>query len=207
MLLNTARAWPLVPCLRQQWGSRGQSAEFFVSVWADNASLVPAVPTQAQLATEAIVAASHFGNTTVGSNASVQYVIATATGNSANGFATQYCAGHSSTTSSFGHIAFTNLPYITDGGASCGANFNGLGPKAGITIVVGHEMAETITDQFPDSGWLDKRGAESADKCAWISSDQGASASTTLSTGSFPVQSLWSNAFNNGGGGCALSYP
>jgi serine protease len=103
-------------------------------------------------------------------------------------------------------VAYTNLPYITDAGASCGANFNGMGPTAGITIVEGHELAETMTDQFPNGGWLDGSGAENGDKCAWISSGQGASARVTLSTGTFPVQSLWSNAFNSGSGGCVLSY-
>ena len=62
------------------------------------------------------------------------------------------------------------MPYITDAGASCGANFNGLGSGAAITIVGGHEMAETVTDQFPSSGWLDSRGSEIGDKCAWITS-------------------------------------
>jgi serine protease len=152
-------------------------------------------------------AAQHFGNTTGSSNASVQYVIATAHGASSNGFGTQYCAWHSSTGSSVGNVAYTNLPYITDAGASCGANFNGLGPKAGITIVEGHEMAETITDQFPSSGWVDSSGSEIGDKCAWISSGQGASAMITLSSGTFPVQSLWSNAFNGDAGGCVLQYP
>jgi hypothetical protein len=185
----------------------GNPPDLFVNVWPDTASLAPAVPTQAQLAAEAVAAAAHFGNASAGSNASVQYVIATATGNSSSGFGTQYCAWHSSTSSSFGNIAYTNLPYITDAGASCGAGFNGLGATAGITIVGGHEMAETITDQFPSSGWVDKRGAENADKCAWISSGQGASANITLSTGTFAVQSLWSNAFNGGAGGCVLSYP
>jgi serine protease len=99
------------------------------------------------------------------------------------------------------------MPYITDAGAACGANFNGLGTDAGITIVAGHEFAESETDPFPNTGWVDGSGAEIGDKCAWISSGQGASADTTLSTGTFPVQSLWSNAFNNGAGGCVLSYP
>jgi serine protease len=184
----------------------------FGGTWSDNGSAAPSVPTQSQLAAEAVRAAQHFGNgnsdgASVSANANAQYVIATATGNNASGFGTQYCAWHSSTSSSStGGVAYTNLPYITDAGASCGANFNGLGPKAGITIVGGHEMAETETDQFPNGGWLDSRGAENADKCAWISSGQGASATVTLSTGTFPVQSLWSNAFNSGAGGCVLSY-
>jgi hypothetical protein len=187
----------------------GNQAGVFAGVWTDNASAAPSRPKQSQLAAEAVRAASHFGNTTAGSNASVQYVIATATGNSSSGFKRQYCAYHSSTTSTVGNVAYTNLPYITDAGASCGANFNGLGPKAGITIVGGHEAAETITDQFPNTGWLDSGGAENGDKCAWITSgNQGAAQNVTISNGlSFPVQSLWSNAFSSDVGGCVVSYP
>ena len=176
-------------------------------VWFDNATAAPAHPKQSQLAAEAVAAAGHFGNTTASANSTVQYVINTATGNNASGFGTRYCAWHSSTSSSSGNIAYTNMPYITDAGASCGANFNGLGANAGITIVGGHEFGETETDIFPSGGWLDSSGAENGDKCAWISSGQGAAADTTLSTGTFPVQSLWSNAFNSGTGGCVLSYP
>ena len=184
----------------------GNQTGIFAGVWADNASSAPSKPRQSQIAAEAVRAAQHFGNTTGASNATVQYVIATATGHSSNGFKTQYCAYHSSTSSTYGNVAYTNLPYITDAGASCGANFNGLGPKAGITIVSGHEMAETITDQFPNGGWLDSSGAENGDKCAWISTGQGASADIILSTGTFAVQSLWSNASNSSSGGCVLSY-
>jgi len=185
----------------------GNPKGIFAGYWYDNATKAPSKPRQSQIAAEAVRAAEHFGNATAASNASVQYVIATATGNNSNGFKTQYCAYHSSTSSTVGNVAYTNLPYITDAGASCGANFNGLGPDAGITIVSGHEMAETISDQFPNGGWLDSGGAENGDKCAWISSGQGASANTTLSTGTFPVQSLWSNAFNSSSGGCVLTYP
>lgn len=185
----------------------GNPIGILAGVWYDNASAAPSHPKQSQIAAEAVNAAAHFGNTTASSNASVQYVIATAHGYNSTGFGTQYCAWHSSSSSSYGKIAYTNLPYITDAGASCGANFNGLGPDAGITIVEGHELAETMTDQFPSTGWLDGSGAENGDKCAWVSSGQGASADITLSTGTFPVQSLWSNAFNSGAGGCVLSYP
>jgi serine protease len=180
----------------------GNPSGIFAGVWADNASSAPARPRQSQLAAEAVRAAAHFGNTTATQNASVQYVIATASGNNASGFGTQYCAWHSSTNSTAGKAAYTNLPYITDAGGSCGANFNGLGPKAGITIVGGHEMGETITDQFPSTGWLDSGGEENGDKCAWISSGQGAAANITLNGINYPVQSLWSNAFNGGAGGC-----
>jgi hypothetical protein len=185
----------------------GNQSGILAGAWYDNASAAPSRPSQSQLAAEAVRAANFFGNTTAASNASVQYVIATSHGNNASGFGTQYCAWHSSTSSTVGNVAYTNLPYLTDAGASCGANFNGLGATAGITIVGGHEMGETITDQFPNGGWLDSNGAENGDKCAWISSGQGASANVKIGTSTFPVQSLWSNAFNSNAGGCVLSYP
>jgi len=168
----------------------GNPTGIFAGIWFDSASTAPSSPSQAQLAAEAVKAAANFHNTTSNSNASVQYVIATATGNNASGFGTSYCAWHSSTSSQYGNVAYTNLPYMTDAGASCGAGFNGLGATAGITIVGGHEMAETITDQFPNGGWLDRNGEENADKCAWSS----ATASESMGAGtSFPVQPLWSN--------------
>lgn len=176
----------------------GNQAGMLAGYWFDSSS-APSRPRQSALAAEAVKAAGHFGNTTVGSNASVQYVIATAHGNNASGFGTQYCAWHSSTSSSYGDVAYTNLPYITDAGASCGANFNGLGPYAGITIVEGHEFAETETDQFPSTGWLDSSGSEIGDKCAW----NAATSTQSLNGASYPVQPLWSNASS----GCALSYP
>lgn len=175
-----------------------------VGVWYDSGTAAPSRPTQSQIAAEAIKAAAHFGGVT----ANVQYVINTATGNNSKGFGTQYCAYHSSASSTMGEVAYTYMPYITDAGASCGADFNGLGPKAGITIVGGHEFAETETDPYPSTGWLDSGGAENGDKCAWIATGaQGAAANVKLNTGTFPVQSLWSNAFNSGTGGCVLSYP
>ncbi|HEX6541597.1 MAG TPA: hypothetical protein VF040_07565, partial [Ktedonobacterales bacterium] len=131
-------------------------------IWYDNASAAPTHPTQSQLAAEAVNAAAHFGNTSASSNTTVQYVINTATGNSMNGFGTQWCAWHSSTSSNYGNIAYTNMPYITDAGASCGANFVNGGSQGltdGITIVGGHEFAETETDIFPNGGWLDANGS------------------------------------------------
>ncbi|HKB28900.1 MAG TPA: hypothetical protein VKC59_07750, partial [Candidatus Limnocylindrales bacterium] len=172
--------------------------------WSDGSS-APSQPLQSQLAAEAVAAANHFGNTTAAKNTNVQYVIATATGHNSSGFGTQYCAWHSSTSYAGGYLGYTNLPYITDAGASCGANFNSLGAKAGITIVEGHEFSETESDIYPNVGWLDRNGAENGDKCAWISSGQGASASVTMNGVLFPVQSLWSNAFNSNAGGCVLS--
>jgi serine protease len=97
---------------------------------------------------------------------------------------------------------------VTDAGASCGENFvNSSGTLDGVTIVGGHEYAETITDEYPPGGWTDSSGNENGDKCAWISSGQGASQNITLSTGTFAVQSTWANDFNSGAGGCEVSHP
>jgi serine protease len=182
----------------------GNQTGMFAGSWYDNGASAPRRPSQSALASEAVKAAGHFGNTTATKNGSVQYVVATAHGYNASGFGSSYCAWHSSTSSSYGDVAYTNLPYITDAGASCGANFNGLGSTAGITIVEGHEFAETITDQFPNGGWLDSSGAEIGDKCAW---DSATSNQPFLNGSSFPVQPLWSNVANGGSGGCVLSYP
>jgi serine protease len=83
---------------------------------------------------------------------------------------------------------------------------NSPGTLDGVTIVEGHEYAETITDQFPAGGWLDSSGEENGDKCAWISSGQGRSQNIALTTGSFAVQSTWANDFNSGSGGCEVSH-
>jgi serine protease len=176
----------------------GNPSTIYGGIYSDNGSAAPSSPSQSQLAGEAVKAAAYFKNTASGSNNTTQYVIATAHDNNASGFGSSYCAWHSSTSSSYGNIAYTNLPYITDAGASCGAGFNGLPQNAGITIVEGHELAETITDQFPNGGWLDRNGAENGDKCAWTAGTSNQS----LTGASFPVQPLWSNASSS----CALSY-
>ena len=108
---------------------------------------------------------------------------------------------------SAGNIAYTNLPYITDAGASCGANFNGLGATAGVTIVSGHEMAETVTDQFPSSGWTDSGGAGERRQMRVDQLGPGSVGGRPFVDGQLPVQSLWSNAFSSDAGGCVLSYP
>lgn len=181
------------------------------NLWADNSNPLPSSITQSALAAEAVRAAAHFSNTTQAANNAAQYIVDTPTGHSTGGFGTQFCAWHSSTGSSYGNVAYTNFPYITDAGASCGQNFVNAGSPGtldGVTIVGGHEFAETESDLFPNGGWLDRNGAENGDKCAWISRGQGASANVTFPNGStYPVQSLWSNAFNKNAGGCVLSYP
>ena len=181
----------------------GNQKGMLAGVWYDTGVTAPTNPTQLDLALETVRAVNYFGNT----SSSAQYVIATAHNNNSAGFGSQYCAWHSWVGTNVGNIAYVNFPYITDAGGSCGANFNGLGSKAGISIVAGHELAETITDPFPALGWTDSNGAENADKCDWIPTGvQGAAAKVTLSTGSFPVASLWSNKYGSSKGGCVRSY-
>jgi hypothetical protein len=118
-----------------------------------------------------------------------------------------YCAWHSN--SAVGET-FTNLPYQLDAGAGCGKNFINAGSAGtydGFSIVGGHEYAETITDPVPVNGWFDPAdnisGGENGDKCAWAGELWGTpdpAGNVTLSTGSFAMQSLWSNA----AGACVL---
>jgi hypothetical protein len=178
------------------------------NIWFDT-STAPTSATEYQLAGEAVTAASHFGNTTAASNRYAQYVIVSPKGLHPDGFNNplQWCAWHDyngDTTltgggaypSNVGDVAFTNLPYLTDVGASCGANYvNGAGALDGVTIVEGHEYAETLTDQNPGGGWWDSSGAENGDKCAWVGTGgTGGAQNVTMSTGSFPMQATWSNA-------------
>ena len=195
-------------------------------VWLDNAAKAPDAATEQQIGDEAVRAASHFNNTSPGLNRSAQYVVVSPHGTHPDGFATPnggFCAWHDwngdtsltpgPVVSKVGDIAFTNLPYVTDAGASCGQNFvnrNGTdGALDGVTIVEGHEYAETITDQNPAGGWLDSGGEENGDKCAWITpgSGPGASADVPFATGSLAMQSTWADDANGGTGDCAMSHP
>jgi serine protease len=199
----------------------GYPSGALVGIWYDNSSGAPSQASGNQLAAEAIKAAGHFGNTTQASNRYAQYVILSPHGTHPDGFNTPgggFCAWHDyngdttlsgggAASSPYGDIAFTNMPYVADLGASCGANFvsNSLD---GYSIVGGHEYAETITDQNPAGGWVNNTGSsftgqENGDECAWISSGQGASALVAFSTGSFAMQSTWSNDTNR----CDISHP
>jgi serine protease len=189
-------------------------------VWYDNSVSSPSQATGAQLAQEAIKAAQHFGNTTAASNRYVQYVILSPTGTHPDGFNTssgQFCAWHDwngdqSVTSPVGDVAFTNMPYVYDMGTSCGkGSVNGSSAQGnldGFSLVEGHEYAETVTDQNPAGGWTNHTGSsyngqENGDECAWISSGQGASANVVMGTGTFAMQSTWSNDTNE----CDISHP
>jgi hypothetical protein len=194
----------------------------FAGVWADESAAAPAAATGHQIGVEAVNAATHFGNTTQASNRNTQYVIISPHGTDPDNYEQNgFCAWHDYTGDSTldgggavpspdGLLAFTNLPYLTDAGASCGQNFvnsGSAGTLDGVSIVEGHEYTETITDQFPAGGWIDSSGAEIGDKCAWINSGPGKAIDLALATGSFAVQSMWANDDNADAGGCESSHP
>jgi hypothetical protein len=190
-------------------------------VWADTVAAAPQLASGHQIGKEAVIAASHFGNTSTAANRNSQYVVVSPSGTNPDDFpGAGFCAWHDwngdtkltggAVSSSVGDIAFTNLPYVTDAGANCGegiVNGGSAGTLDGVTIVEGHEYAETITDQNPTGGWTDSQGAETGDKCAWVRSGPGAIADVAFSTGSFAMQGTWANDFSSSGGGCEISHP
>jgi len=166
----------------------------------------PTGVTQGQLSAESDAFDSAEGIAPGSTN--VQVVIATQSGTCPSGFACggsgSYCAWHSYDDNS---VPYTNLPYMLDAGFSCGEDFISA-QDDGFSIVGGHEYAETITDPYPNSGWWDPSdpyGGEIGDKCAWGGSIWGGSdpaGDVNLATGSFAMQSLYSNANT----GCVMAF-
>ena len=91
-----------VPSGTSNCGSSGThvthpSSSILGGAWFDNATAAPTNATQAQLAAEAVRAASHFGNTTQTPNLNDQYVIASAKGTHPDGFPNSgFCGGMTS---------------------------------------------------------------------------------------------------------------
>ena len=193
-------------------------------VWYDNAAASPGTATGHQLAVEAVRAAGHFGNSNAALNRDAQYMIVSPHNTHPDHFFNgSFCAWHDwngdtgleggAATSTVGDVAFTHLPYVPDVGGSCWANLVNSGTAGaldGVTVVSGHEYAETITDQNPAGGWTDNSlpfNQENGDKCLGLAAgSEGAAANVTFSTGTFAMQSTWSNDLHGGTGGCALSH-
>jgi serine protease len=192
-------------------------------VWFDDAA--PTVPDDVwvyygdnnpagadNVAAEATRAAEHFGNTTPARNANAIYLINEPAHFDSPGYGF-YCAYHGTVSSPAGTLVYADLPHLTDGenpthrGLTCGqnaVNAGAAGTYDGVSIVAGHEFMETLTDPYPGAGWLDAAGNESADKCQDVASGPGAPANLHLATGTFAVQSTWSNRAGGGKGGCVL---
>lgn len=173
----------------------------------------PAGLGQSQLAAEANAFATKQSITDA---ADAQIIVATQSGTCPQGFfsptvcrtTSGYCSWHSASSE-----PYTNLPYMLDAGTGCGENFinpGSGGTHDGFSIVAGHEYAGAVTDPIPTSGWNDPgdtvSGGEIADKCAWGGVNWGGHdpfGNVTLATGTFAMQSLWSNAAN----GCVMTAP
>jgi hypothetical protein len=168
---------------------------------ADCDPSVPAAATDAQLAAVAVAYATYLTSTGVTVNRSTQIDVVSPSGtNPGGGFGSQYCAYHNVTQYAGANLSWTNMPFLPDQGANCGAGFLPAGPSPalqGWSIVGGHEYAESATDPFTAAGlyaWYDSAGEEIGDKCAW----QGIFTEATAS-GSYVQQPEWSNAIS----GCA----
>src|SRR5436305_7873246 len=182
-------------------------AEQLAGIWVDDSGDATGLPstsssnppgptnTYTDLAQEAARAASHFGITDL---ANANIIIAQPPSYSdPNAPSTGYCAFHDYTQPNLESgiyngiqpgISFTNMPYalaINSGGANvCGenaVNSGAAGKLDGYSIVLGHEIMETVTDPGAEGilgsgtnetvlgGWYDAADAnENGDKCAWV---------------------------------------
>jgi hypothetical protein len=115
-----------------------------------------------------------------------------------------YCAWHSSGTINGTRVQF-GFFFNLDGDPGCDPVASAsLGHSQGLSAlanVSGHELSEMLTDPQLDA-WMDQRGNENADKCAWTFSG-----TVAIGSQSWKIQGNWSNAAaaNNSGytrGGC-----
>jgi serine protease len=223
-------------------------------IWVDDANSITGLPktsssnphgptnTYTDLALEAQRAVKHFHITNL---ADSNIVIAQpANYSDPNALSTGYCAFHDYTQPGIESgwydgikpgIAYTNMPYalsINSSGVNvCGENAVNPGAQGkldGYSIVLGHEIEETVTDPGAEEiigsglnakylgGWYDAADAnENGDKCAWVGENlitgqepvlpvPGAMGDIKGNDGQrFAVQALWSNQAAEGAGWCA----
>ncbi len=163
----------------------GGSNVNLAGTWSDPAA-IPTSPSDAQIQAEAANAATHFG---AGNSVNVQIIVATPTGHSTSGFGTQWCSYHGAVAAD-PDITYTNLPYMTDAGSSCGAGSVTGNALDGVSIVESHELVNTITDPLFNAWYVDGSGEEIGDMCSIFT---GLEVITTPG-GTFAVAKYWSNA-------------
>ncbi len=181
--------------------------------WNDTTS-IPKHISQGDIANAATRLMQHFGY-----NANAIYFVMTPTGQSMSGFGTQWCAWHTSTSTTSGTIAYAYQPYAPDAGTSCGENYvnstnnsYGNGYFDGFSITGGHEMAEAETDMQPSGSTIAWQGSgggsdENGDKCAW-NQNGGVSTNVTFGSNFYAVQPIWSNGTTSASGShCVTTYP
>lgn len=183
----------------------------FGGSWVDTRS-VPSTPGQQDVGNEAVAALQHF-RPGVTSDPNGIYFVFTPPNKLVPGSGTDFCGYHNLYPNSDGSVAlsFAYQPYIFDQPA-CGRNFVnasddsfGHGYMDGLSMVIGHEVAETETDPGAGSAWTDGTGGsgEVGDKCNFDAS----STNVTFGANYFAMQPLWSNADPgaNPGGSCVMS--
>jgi serine protease len=223
-------------------------------IWVDNTDPITGLPktsssnpagptnTYTDLAAEAQRAVAHFHITDL---ANANIVIAQpANYSDPNAVSTGYCAFHDYTQKGVESgiyntvqpgISYTNMPYalsVNSNGANvCGenaVNAGAAGKLDGFSIVLGHEIEETVTDPGAEEiigsglsaaylgGWYDAADAnENGDKCAWVGENLATGQQPVLPVPgamgdikgnggqTFSVQALWSNEAGEGVGWCA----
>lgn len=158
--------------------------------WIDDSAPEPSDPSATDISAEADNAASHFN---VAGDPNTQIVVVSAQGTHPDGWPNSgFCAWHNFS----GSVSYTNLPYELDAPSGSRCPNNALGGQLdAFSIVEGHEYAESISDPQPSSGWVAPDGSEIGDVC------ESGFQPVTLSTGTFPMQPLWSNTAS----GCVIS--
>jgi hypothetical protein len=99
----------------------------------------------------------------------VYFVITSSNVTASSGFCTQYCGWHTYGNVSAGHVRYSFVGNAHRCLNACAAQSTSPNNNAGIDAAISvltHELEEANTD--PDiNAWLDSRGYENADKCAW----------------------------------------
>jgi len=111
-----------------------------------------------------------------------------------------YCAWHSSGTINGKQVEF-GFFFNLDGDPGCDPNSpSSLGHSQGLAAlanVSGHELSEMLTDPQLNA-WMDQRGSENSDKCAWTFSG-----TVQIGSQTWKIQGNWSNAAANANSGYA----
>jgi len=177
-------------------------------IWVDIVNPLPTNPSEGQIEEEVRRAAEYFN---VSSDPQAVYLIALPPGHQdlpdkVNGSGAWHSWAFNNNIFNKRDYPYITLPYNPPGwGANLvNASFDssGHGIFDGVSIVVGHEWVETLTDPR-DEGWYDdiwdnlnKDGGETGDKC-----NKGGFHNIAAGGDYFAVQPLWSN----NDGGCVLA--
>lgn len=162
---------------------RGTLFSFLV----DN-NAAPTHPTTAQVVAQVQLAQKFLK---LGNNKEFDYVVSLGFRHDPPGFGPGgFCAFHTAFGTSASFQPFTEDPYVTEAGSGCAANTVN-GPNDGVSIVLGHEVGEVITDPGLNA-WFDHTGlsGENGDKCANLGLNRNQNFNGVI----FPVQPLFSNA-------------